>query len=278
MPTNLDSLEVASPFGALDALAVDNPSFVHAHGLRELQRNARRLANRGEYLIAQQWRMDGSDDIEGAGGRVFDAPMAWTKVLGPVTCPRKRHLRTGEIMVRARITNSASVVFQVVTLGSGITNRRSTTGPNCFEAAGTGAWAWYTSNMINLGGDGIDQISIWVTAAPSTAFDTAAFGTPDTGSASDVGTFSFQDTGAAWDVGAFNARPGLVAVEFFNADGSLVARRRSVTALSPDILFFDDPLTPDEVRAANNGGVQYRLMLAPGVRLASVTLREMDDF
>jgi hypothetical protein len=278
MPTDIDDLEVASPFGALDADAFLNPAYVHAHGLRDLQRNARRLANRGEYLISQQWRVDGSDDIEAEGGRVFDAPMGWMRVLGPVTAARKRHLRMGEIMVRARITNSTSVIFQVVTLGSGITYRRSATAPNCFEAAGTGSWAWYTMDDITLGADNLDQISVWVTAAPTTAFDTGTFGTPDTGAPTVVSLDVLTDTAAAWNVAAFNARPGLVAVEFLNGDGAVVVQRRQVTALSSVELEFSDPLSMDEMRMANNGGITYRLLLAPGVRLGSVTLREMDDF
>lgn len=279
MPTDLDDLEVASPFGALDATVVSSPSFVHAHTLREMQKNGRRLSGRGEYLLAKAWRQDGSDDVEGeVGSRVFDAPIGWSCVIDGTPVFRKRHLRLGSIQIRSRITNGATVLFQVVTRGSGLTQARSSTATNVISATGSGSWVWYASDEIVLGPHDTDLVSLWVTADATVTFDTGAFGTPATGTPTTVNRGLFTDSGAAWDVSAINARPGLIMVEFLNADGAVIAARRSVFALDATTLQFTRNLNGTEWASAQNPGVTYRLAMVPGVRLGAVNMREIDEF
>lgn len=277
MPTSLDALEVASPYGALDANAFTPGAFVHAHVLRELQRNGRRLAGRGEYLIQQAWRSDGADDVEATGGRMFDVPVYWRNILGPVTVPRKRHLPLGALQVRARITNGALVLLHVETRAVGRASARSSTAVNVLRLDGTGAWAWYTSDAIRLGRDDYDTLALSVTANATEVFNTSTFGTPDNGAPSGVGTEDFRDVTAAWNPAAFNVRPGLVVVEFTTSDGAPIVRR-SVQAATNTVLRFDSPLSAAQSQACNHSGVRYQLLQTPGMRVGAIVLRERDGF
>ena len=272
MPTSLSQLEVASPFGALDSDACTASEFVSAHVLRTMQNNARRLAYRGEYLIDQVWTANGSSDAEEDGGRMFDVPRDWMRFLGPCTAQRKRHLLTGTLQVRARITSGAPVRLQVETTQH---TRSDVSSANVMSMTGTGSWAWYTMTDVRLGRADADEISLWVRANADQAWSTGTFGSPSTGTADFVGTQDFRDIGATWTPAAINANIGRLAVEFYNSDGIILARR-GVRCTYTDVLAFDVPLSNRVATACNASGVEYRLLEGPAMRLASVTLREDD--
>lgn len=272
MPTSLSQLEVASPFGALDSDACTSSEFVSAHVLRTMQMNARRLAYRGEYLIDQVWTASGSNDAEEAGARLIDVPLTWTRILGPCTVERKRHLLTGTLQVRARITSGTTVWLQVETGQHALSSVATT---NVLEMAGTGSWAWYTLTSVRLGRTDADDISFWVRAPADQAWTTGTFGSPDTGTADVVGPLDFRDIGATWTPAAINANIGRLAVEFVNSD-SVVLVRRGVRCTFTDTLAFDVPLPQRIATACNASGVTYRLLEGPALRLASLTLREDD--
>ncbi len=272
MPTSLSQLEVAAPFGALDSDACTASEFVSAHVLRTMQNNARRLAYRGEYLIQQAWSADGSSDEEQDGGRMFDAPITWARVFGPVEVKRKRHLLTGTLQVRARITSGATVYLQVETSQHAVNSSSSI---NVLSMVGTGSWAWYTLTDVALGRHDTDHISLWARAVADQAWVTGTFGTPTTGTATVVGPLDFQDIGAAWVPNAINAVPGRLHVEFVNSD-SIVLARRGVICTFVDVLAFTRRLSNATAAACNASGVTYRLVAGPGARLAAVVLREDD--
>lgn len=272
MPTSLSQLEVAAPFGALDSDACTASEFISAHVLRTMQNNARRLAYRGEYLIDQVWTANGSSDAEEDGGRMLDVPREWMRILGPCTVQRKRHLLTGTLQVRARITNGTTVYMQVETRQHALSSVSST---NVLTMVGTGTWAWYTLTGVRLGRSDADDISFWVRALADQSWTTGTFGSPSTGTADVVGPFDFRDIGATWTPAAINANIGRLAVEFVNSD-SVVLVRRGVRCTYTDVLAFDVQL-PDRITAAcNASGVTYRLLEGPALRLASLTLREDD--
>lgn len=277
MPSRLSTREVASPYGALDADRFTPGAAVSAHELRELERNARRLTGRGEYLLSLPWRSDG-DDVEALGGRTFDASITWRRVLGPVDCARKRHLATGSLRLRARITAGADVLVFVETEQVQMRGlRASANHPNVLRCRGTGAWEWYEMDDIRLGRDDYDAISIWSTAEPSEAFDTGLFGTPSSGSADAVTATDIFDASAVW-LNTIARRPGLVVIEFLTSAGGRAVPLRSVTFFSTTALSFDVPLTAAQVRACNNPGVTYRLLQVPYARFGAIALRENDRF
>lgn len=272
MPTSLSQLEVAAPFGALDSDACTASEFISAHVLRTMQNNARRLAYRGEYLIDQVWTANGSSDAEEDGGRMLDVPREWMRFLGPCTVQRKRHLLTGTLQVRARITSGATVYLQVETGQHTLSSVAST---NVLTMAGTGSWAWYTLTGVRLGRTDADDISFWVRAAADQPWLTATYGSPDTGTADFVGPQDFRDIGATWDPAAINLSLGALAVEFVNSS-SVVLARRGVRCTYTDVLAFDVELPQRTASACNAVGVVYRLLGSPALRIASLTLREDD--
>lgn len=278
MPSSLLDLEIPGAYGALDSDAFRANRFVDAHALREIQRSARRLAGRGEYLLQEFWRGDGSDDIETVGGHAFDATANWRRVIGPVIAPRKRHLLTGEVQFSARITSGATALFHIQTEASAAPGPRQSTAPNVVEAVGTGAWQRYTSDAIVLGRQDTDTITVWVTGDGSEAFDTGAFGSPDSGAPDVVTNVDLVDNSATWDGGAINAAAGRIVVQFYNADGRPITAPRTVYAWSSTVLRFNQQLSQDEVRRCAASGVEYRLSQVPGVRLRYMVLREMDEF
>jgi hypothetical protein len=272
MPTSLSQLEVAAPFGALDSDACTASEFVSAHVLRTMQMNARRLAYRGEYLIDQVWTANGNNDAEEDGGRMLDVPRDWMRFIGPCTVQRKRHLLTGTLQVRARISSGTTVQLQVETGQHAVS---SASAVNVMDMTGTGSWAWYTMTDVRLGRQDADEISLWVRANADQPWSTGAFGTPDTGTADVVSTLDFRDIGATWTPAAINANLGRLFVEFYNTDGIVLARR-GVRCTFTDTLAFDTPLPQRTTTACNASGVEYRLLEGPAMRLASVTLREDD--
>lgn len=278
MPTSLDELEVASAMGALDSDSAQRGAAAHAHVLRELQRTARRQTRVGDYLGQFWWRVDGSDDVEAPGGRSFVAPLAWVRVIHPWVAPRKRHLRTGSLRVRARIANGADVYLYVQTEAVGEPPPRISTARNILLCAGTGSWATYSTDAIELGRDDFDSISVWATADAVTTIDTGVYGTPDSGTAEGVSAREVYDADAAWIPAAFHASPYGVSIEFLNADGNVIVPRRTVSAglNGATSLWFDEPITTQQATACNNAGVTYRLLASPAVRLGNVVLREND--
>lgn len=279
MPTSLADLEVSAVYGALDDDAFGAGEYVHAHVARELGRQARHEVLTGNYLVHECWRVDGTDDVEAEGGRVFNAPPGWRRVLGPFYPPRKRCLPTGELQVYARITSGTRVLMQIVTAGHARQiDIRSTTAPNVLAMAGTGSWEWYTLTGIRLGRELYDVIEAWVSADSASGFDTAAFGTPGSGTPTTVSGQQLTLATAAWNATAINAARDRNVIRFLNADGVVIVQDRGFVATGATSLFFDRPLTPEQIAACANAGVTFELRTQPAVRLGSFVLVEEDGY
>lgn len=281
--SDLDIIEIARRYGALDETAAGVGDHVHAHVLRELARQAHRLALTGNYLTHQVWNVDGSDS-EAPGTFIFSAGPSWTRVIHPFPVERKAHLRTADLYFHARITDGATVLVQLVTGGHAFRpDARSSTGnPNVVALVGTGLWQDYAFSGIRLGPDEVELLELWVTAdATGNLMDEGVYGAPNQGAPTAVQQNSLSVAGATWNMGAINSRPGALVVRLYDGAGAVFASDRPIQCATPTSLTIPDPAhwwTRDQVAAANNPAVAFRILEVPTVRFGAFQVREQNGY
>lgn len=289
MPSTLDEIEYASLYGGLVVESVEAGAFAHAHVLREIARNANRLAAKGNYLCSHFWKKAASDDGDQRGAALSFLGPEWRRVLGPYWAPRKQHLTTATVQIYARITDGITALFQVCGFSQPLQRSyRSVQGaPTVIECLGTGDWEWYTATDVPLGNEPLDSIELWGWSEDDAAlYQDSVYGTPAAGTAELVTSTGFYDSAGAWDKSAFSEANGAVTVVFLTSGGAPIVGPRRVQAepwstggtLTSLAFSPGQELTPDEVRRASSSGVTYELRQSGLVRFGAFIVRENDGF
>lgn len=276
MPSSILTPEYPSVVGVLDEDALTQGHFADAHVLGSIARSANRLAGKGNYLVHEPYRVAGAA-LEVSGMMGIWAVGQWKKLAEYPAVRRKPHLRTAEVRIRAQIASGSTVIFQLAT-GAVAPRFAAVNGQlNTASCAGTGSWAWYTWT-VQLAALEQETLSLWVFGDPANVSFPGAFGTPASGSCENRVTYNMMLIGGASWTEAINTAS--VTCEWLGVSGNPVAARRSVrrSFSRADELYWVEPMSDDELRAANATGSTFRLSIGTQVRIGAVIVRERDAY
>lgn len=284
MPTNIYTPEFPSVTGVLDEDALVVGHFADAHVLRSIGNASNRLAGRGNYLVKEVFRRAGNDEQVGTTG--FYVHDNWQRLRSFPQIERKAHLTRADVRIRARITNGATVTFQIKTAAIDTRPSEMGTAPNNIVAVGTGNFELY-SGQIELGRSSVENLELWVlgdvTNAP--AMPTAVYGSPNTGNINDPDTFLFEDGLQRYPTSTWNGqiRPDRIVITFADSAGAPLLRPLRVGWTWNEILKWAGfiggvELTSEETQLLRDANAAYTLRAVPTVRLSSITIRERDAY
>lgn len=282
MPTNIYTPEFPSVTGVLDEDALVVGHFADAHVLRSIGNASNRLAGRGNYLVHEVFRRAGNDEQIGTTGfYVYDQ---WQRIRSFPLLERKAHLNRADVRIRARITNGATVVFQLTTEPVSFRQGAKFATTNTIVAVGTGNFELY-EGQIELGRSSVEDIELWVWGSlGASLMSTAVYGSPNAGGVNDPAAFVNKSflyySTSTWNG---NIQRDRIVVAFLDSGGNEL--------IAPMRVDFDPPaaivrwaflggveLSSDQVQLIQQPGAVFQLWEAPRIRLGSVTIRERDAY
>lgn len=274
--------QIAAAYGALDSDAFFDGMPMNAHLLRVFARNSNRLASKGHQMFNAIWPSVQSDGTTVPLQRRYQYAealgTAWAQVVPAFRVSKKPGLSKMDVRLRANISDTLRIVFQVSTLAAPFAERVDTDNPNILVAVGTDAVATYIMDGIPISTDREEIIGLWArSVSVDTVPSSAAYGAPTSGSVGRAtnNQLVLPQTTTAITWGAGTSSPddfvsiGAV-VQFTSTLGELVATRR-IQDLSFDVvrdsfgvttylgrMTFESPLTDDQVTRARFGTWEVR--------------------
>lgn len=274
MPSQLQTFEIASAFGAIDSDAFADERALHAGIVRDVARNANRLRSIGCPMTALDWNvLDGLGDAGVFGGHATWPE--WSRLFH-IPAPHQPQFRRARVDLTAIVTVDQTVYLQIGTTARPFDPTADLTrSPQIFSVTGTGTWEDYTLTGLPLGTGTLE------------AFEVGLLGAPVASPASDVGTnagtVSHVDRWMMYDDAAIFGQNLLFPaarywVRFTDPDGAQIGDIRRVLGLGMTISVPTYSATPSygeavaTVTGATASGPSTTLLIYPPFEADETTL------
>lgn len=275
--------DIAASYGGLDSLAFVDGGVPSAHILRELARQANRLAVRGHPLLQLIYDSGGLVTESGEGALVGWGWPFWVQITpGPITVPKKPGLELGRLHVRSYSRTNEELYIQVVTDRSPFNARAEHGGSSTVRIVGTGAFQWTTLSDIPLDYSDFEHVSIFLRGLPTTTVGvTATNGSPNVGTVTRIHSTNLLEdstTPATWNISGGTIDWGInghcVTIENSTAQQLLEARWITRVFTATQLQVF--PGWPGGLPTDFASGATYRIFEIPRWRIANLALYAQD--